>query len=496
MHSASSQPGCLLALVSLAQPMASEVKTPFGDGPAAFATRYFLDSLIDHLVATGGDAVGALDVGVYGYRSTEAGLSFEWLLPTPEPTSGPLASFESLLAVEVPCRRENQPRKWIQRVDPTGEAEPVAALGRAHRVLAWWAARHADGRPPVFIHCSTADGFESSATATMRAIRALSVPAGPVRVAELIFKPGEDAGFLADDIWNMLFSEATSPPFESSANGPAFIVEREFWSPKLGNEPSMWEDAYAIGPCGKVVAVCDGASEGIFARGWAQRMAQQFVSARPDLSQRALLVQWIASAREEWHNAINYPNLRRTQQIRVDDTGASATLIALEFDSPDARGLRRWKATSVGDACLIQIRSADEWMSFPIVAADQFTSTPSLLRTKKGLAPPPVAFATGTCRPGDLFLVATDAVSARLIGDVADGPVDWERFSCLEPEEWRVEVDLLRNSGKMVNDDCTLLVLRVAPAVTGEPQGIMETEPVQDGSVLTPMGGSFNAESL
>lgn len=497
MDSASSQPGCLLALVSLAQPMAADVQMPVGEGPAAIAARYVLDLLIDGLAAAG-DSAGELEIGIYGYRSTDAGLSFEWLLPTPEPDpkNGPLARFESLLSAEVPCRVEGQPRKWIERVDPTGEAKPVTALGRAYCVLAWWAARHADGRPPVFIHCATADGFDALATATMRAIRALSVPAGPVRVLEWIFKPGEDAGFPADDIWNMLFSEATPQQSESSTTGPAFVVEREFWSAKRGNEPGMWEDAYAIGPCGTVVAVCDGASDGIFARGWAQRMAQQFVNARPDLSRRTNLVQWITSAREEWRNAINYPKLRLTQQIKVDDVGAAATLIGLEFDSPDAEGLRRWKSTSVGDACLFQIRSADEWLSFPIVAADQFTSAPSLLRTKKGLAPPPVSFATGTCRPGDLFLLATDAVSARLISNAADGPIDWERYSRLEPEEWQAEFDLLRDSGKLVNDDCTLLVLRVAPAISLESQRIMETELVQDGFVLTPMGDSSNVETL
>ncbi len=495
MDSVSSQPGCLLALVSLARPMSAEVGTPMGTVPAGSAARYVLDLLIDGLAANG-DAIGALEVGVYGYYGTDEGLSFEWMLPTPEPKAGALARFETLLAVEVPGRRENQPRKWIQRVDPVGEAKPATALGRAHRVLAWWAARHADGRPPVFIHCATADGFDSFATATMRAIQALSMTAGPVRVLEWIFKPGEDAGSPADDLWQMLFSETAPQPLESPTGGPAFAVEREFWSPKRGNEPGMWEDAYAIGPCGTVAAVCDGASEGIFAAAWAHRMAHQFVNARPDLSQRAPLVQWIASAREEWRNAINYPQLRLTQQMKVDDTGASATLIGLEIDPPEAGGMRRWKATSIGDACLIKISPSGEWLSFPIVAADQFTSAPSLLRTKRGLAPPPVSVAKGTCLPGDLFLLATDAVSASLIGDVAAGPVDWERYSRLEPVEWEAEFDLLRDTGRMVNDDCTLLVLRVAPAVAPESPRIMEAEPVQDGSVLMPIGDSTNVETL
>lgn len=495
MDPARPQPGCLLALVSLARPMAGDVSTPLGDAPSVSAAAYLLDLVIDSLAETG-DAAGALEIGVYGYRSDDAGASFEWLLPAPEPLEVPMTRFESLMAVDAPVRAESMPRKWIQSVDPAGEAKPVTALARAHRVLAWWAARNPDGRPPVFIHCATADGFDALATSAMEGIRALSVPAGPVRVMEWMIKPGERAEFPADGIRRMLFSEAAPPPVKFPTTGPAFVVESEFWSAKRGNEPGMWEDAYAVGPCGTIAAVCDGASEGIFAKDWARRVAREFVSARPELGHRASLVRWIASAREEWRDAINYPGLRLTQKIKVDDTGASATLIGLELDSPDDEGVRRWKATSVGDACLVQVGQAGEWLSFPIVAADQFTSSPSLLRTKRGLAPPPVGFATGTCRPGDLFFLATDAVSARLISDAADGPIDWERYSRLEPEQWRAEVDSLRDSGKMVNDDCTLLVLRVAPVAPPESQQDKESEPFQDGAVLTPMGESSDVEVL
>jgi hypothetical protein len=82
------------------------------------------------------------------------------------------------------------------------------------------------------------------------------------------------------------------------------------------------------------------------------------------------------------------------------------------------------------------------------------------------------------------------------VGNAADGPIDWERYSRLEPEEWQAEFDLLRDSGKLVNDDCTLLVLRVAPAISLESPKIMETELIQDGYVLTPMGDSSNVETL
>jgi hypothetical protein len=491
MDSASPPPGCLLALVSLAGPMAADVATPLGEVPASYAARYVLDLLMDGLV-TAGPYAKNLEIGVYGYRGTPGGLAFEWLLPTPEPT-GALAGFDTLIGAEVPCRAEGQPRKWVRGAEAEGTPEPAAALARAHRVLAWWAARHPDGRPPVFVHCATADGVDSHAGAVVRGIRALAVPSGPTRVLEWTFAPGADAGFPSDDVWAMLFDDAEVRTVGGPSTGPAFAVERVFWSQKRGNEPGMWEDAYAVGPCGTIAAICDGASDGIFCRDWAARMADRFVVDRPDLSNRAAVGTWVAAARRDWQAAINYPKLRWSQQNKVNETGASATLIGLEVGPPGPTGDRPWRATAIGDACLIHTRAAQEWLAFPLVAVEQFTSAPSLLRTKLGATAPPATFATGTCRVGDLFLLATDAVAGKLLADAAAGHVNWEDYAAMSTDAWLTEFDDLRDAGKMVNDDCTLLALRVLPASPVDPNSTTEHYSTQDVVILAPSGEHIDA---
>ena len=327
-----------------------------------------------------------------GTGGTPDGLAFEWLLPTPEP-SGALAKFETLAGAEVRSRAEGQPRRWVRGAEADGPAEPAAALARAHRVLAWWAAAHPDGRPPVFVHCATADGLDGRAAAIVRSVRALAVPGGSVRVLEWTFTPGADAGFPSDDVWRMLFD--VGPELESGGQSgePAFAVERLFWSQKRGNEPELWEDAYSVGPCGTVAAVCDGASDGIFCRDWAARLAARFTADRPDLRTRQAVAAWVAAARTDWRAAIHYPGLRWSQQNKVNETGASATLAGLEVGPPDPSGDRPWRATAVGDACVIHARGG-EWLSFPLTAADQFTSAPALLRTKLGVPVPSAGFAT------------------------------------------------------------------------------------------------------
>ena len=44
----------------------------------------------------------------------------------------------------------------------------------------------------------------------------------------------------------------------------------------------------------------------------------------------------------------------------------------------------------------------------------------------------------------------------------AGRPPVWERYLVIDQNEWRREIESLRDRGEMVNDDCTLLILRPA----------------------------------
>ena len=76
-----------------------------------------------------------------------------------------------------------------------------------------------------------------------------------------------------------------------------------------------------------------------------------------------------------------------------------------------------------------------------MVASDQFGSAPLLIRSNPGFKTLTL-IASGVCRPGDRFLLATDAVAARLLKSTANGTApDWNRFEALEESAWRKEMD-------------------------------------------------------
>jgi hypothetical protein len=54
-------------------------------------------------------------------------------------------------------------------------------------------------------------------------------------------------------------------------------------------------------------------------------------------------------------------------------------------------------------------------------------------------------------------------VAVRLFKSAALGPgPEWPRFETIDQADWREELDTLRRANDMVNDDCTLVVLRVS----------------------------------
>jgi hypothetical protein len=238
------------------------------------------------------------------------------------------------------------------------------------------------------------------------------------------------------------------------------------WTQKMGNTPEQWEDAFAVDAPNGAAAIADGASSGIYCRTWADRLSTRFLADRPDTRDPAILNKWVNGLRTEWRAAINYANLNWSKQAKVDQVGAAATLLGLELGPPDGAGALPWRACAVGDASLFWVRAGKLLASFPVVAADQFGSAPLLVRSNPGFKTQAL-HAAGTCEPGDRFVLATDAVAARLFKSAAAGEVDWTRFEHVTEDEWRAELDALRSGNAMVNDDCTLVVLECAGRAKG-----------------------------
>ena len=152
--------------------------------------------------------------------------------------------------------------------------------------------------------------------------------------------------------------------------------------------------------------------------------------------------------------------------MKIDEKGAAATLLTfhLERQAGADPASRIWSAWAVGDSCLFHVRDGQVLACFPLCHSRMFKVAPSLLKTLPGEPPVPLR-AGGKCKLGDLFVLATDAVAQWLLARVEAGdPPDWESYLTMDEETWRRQIDSARQSPFMVNDDCTLVAVSIAPS--------------------------------
>lgn len=519
---ADAPPGCLVILTPLSSATADDARvwlahryTPDGepevrDVPKAAAARFLADELLDGLANTlaGGYPV-PLDVAVVGYRAGEGGPP-ELVSLLPGGGAPRLVPLAEVAALEVePRNREGDPRKWTTPAECAGDAPAAAALAEVYKFVSIWLTGRYTARPPVVVHVTAGEGLDEHYFRIARSLGFLATGYGPARLLHVGLTPGVEptlcglwgeaipepwAGLMEvsaelpaeaegrparravsvndwslADAWGALFDVAWAEDAVAWGEPDAGRFEpdaRGMWTQKMGNTPEQWEDAYAHDPPAGVAVVADGASSGIYCRTWADRLSKRFIADRPDTRDPLALGKWVHGMRGEWRAAIDYDKLNWSKKAKVDDVGAAATLLGLEVGPTNGQGERVWRAFAVGDASLFWLRDGRLLGTFPVVADDQFGSAPLLVRSNPGFKTQAL-HAAGTCKPGDRFLLATDAVAARLLKSTVAGPdPEWGRFETIEEDAWRAELDTMRRANDMVNDDCTLVVLRVAG---GEP---------------------------
>ena len=251
---------------------------------------------------------------------------------------------------------------------------------------------------------------------------------------------------------------------------------REFRLPKAGNRPEEYEDAslavypQRIGASGRRTAravVTDGASESAFAREWANILTGAFVDRPLDLCglTEDSLNAWLLPAREAWHSGVPWDRLPWHGEAKAR-AGAFATLLGLAVGAaPDDPGRLSWQALAVGDSCLFVVRDDRLLLSFPLEDAAEFDNNPALVCSNPANAAglwESVRRSGGECAPGDLFILATDALACWLLAGNAAGEKPWRTLLALDPPGWADWVGERRRDGSMRNDDTTLVVIEVA----------------------------------
>ena len=227
--------------------------------------------------------------------------------------------------------------------------------------------------------------------------------------------------------------------------------------PKVGNRPEENEDAAAADPELLRFAVADGATEAWQSGAWASRLADAYIRRPPTPTD---FPAWLATVRQ-WESppvpggGSWYAELKQEQ-------GSFATLLGLELRRPKEGAGMAWRAVAIGDSCLLVVRGGRVETAFPIASVDGFGNRPALVPSSLTTACPEPEWLAGRAEPGDVLVLATDALARHLLGLTERRA--WEPILVAVTADSTDRDPLLKwlsARRPLLNDDATALVVRV-----------------------------------
>jgi hypothetical protein len=273
---------------------------------------------------------------------------------------------------------------------------------------------------------------------------------------------------------------------------------RTFWLPKDADETAQYQDAFALDAEAGRAAIADGVSSAIFSGPWARLLALATIADPPPLEDTAAFQAWIAEKRIAWANGIDAGKLTWYQRPKMAD-GAMTTLLWLELqpiETNDEGQATRYElhTFAIGDSCLFHVREGQLLYWFPLESSADFGLNPAVVGSIDRQADHLLEFKTRSneCMPGDLLILATDAVALWAVERQESGePVDWSRYWELSDDDWRDEIFATRDAKQMRFDDSTLVLLRV---IEERPAPVPDTSEIIDQEVMA-ASADFAAES-
>jgi len=260
--------------------------------------------------------------------------------------------------------------------------------------------------------------------------------------------------------------------------------------------PEENQDAWRTDSARGIAAIADGVASSIFAGPWARILTEATVAEPPDPDDREAFGQWLARRRESWVAEIDVADLAWHQKPKLRE-GAFSTLLWVEItpiDQTDRQPHDPWRlrAFAVGDSCLFHVRGKELLRTFPVEEAAELEADPVVIGSIDLNRDEMVAFESfeALCRPGDLLVLATDAVAEWAFWQRDAGtPPAWEDYWTKTDEAWQEEIGSLRHERQMRYDDATLLLLRVTDGVS-VPESAEESTPGSQTTVEEQTGPS------
>jgi len=312
----------------------------------------------------------------------------------------------------------------------------------------WGLGRHATGLMPTpsretRIQEAVPTASEDASASTDRQVEEVELLSSDAPVGSPIPLHQPSAGDQAPD------------EFGSAGDGRLFWVR----VPKQGNSMAECEDAIAWSSDGSTVVVSDGAGSSFGAAAWAAVLADRFVADPPTALSNTLFASWLESCR--------LALARQTDPAAVSNDwwtlegsrrGAFATIAGARLR--EVEGRKELLTMCVGDSCVMVVRgdagTRKVMRSVPFDDAKQFGSHPMLVGSPEGAVTPEPSWTTLRIEPGDLVLVASDALSEWLLGDPS-------RVSAIDlpPAELVERLRSQRAAGQIVSDDLSVVGLTI-----------------------------------
>jgi hypothetical protein len=289
------------------------------------------------------------------------------------------------------------------------------------------------------------------------------------------------------------------------------VATRTFHVHKRGGTESEYEDAFFPDEFTDELgtfrcAVADGASESAFANIWAQLLVRGF--ATKNLRIAELQQYWqktVGSKKMPWFLekkarrgafaafvglSLRGDGVTTTRARKAAKKSAVPSLSAADWMPSTGNGTTTaappagwrtqdgcstdeidgtWRAFAVGDSCLFQVRNNELITVGPVCESSQFDNSPFLLGSKSKETiqrnASHVSVHSGTLARGDLFYLATDAMSQWLLLRLEAEMPPWDMLRDLGADDTRPFDDLvdeMRSEHDLHNDDTTLMRVEVS----------------------------------
>ncbi|MBK6781757.1 MAG: hypothetical protein IPG75_19790 [Gemmatimonadetes bacterium] len=251
-----------------------------------------------------------------------------------------------------------------------------------------------------------------------------------------------------------------------------WLQSRAFSLPKRGNSEQENEDAYRRNDSLGRYALSDGATEGRF-HAWAIQLVERYeFLPLEDLSVEHVLG-WLPKFSVPSGGDSHSEEIRDIPWFwdRAEERGSFATFLGLRIIEDPSDELK-WEAVAIGDSCLFQVSADKLASSFPLNWDHDFSDSPFLISTVKSKnygIDKALSAGTGSLVSGDHLILATDALAAWVCARARSG--EWSAKRLLEVStelEFTRFIDHERDEKRIRNDDCTLVVIEVLPALRSQ----------------------------